>query len=220
MPSKERSVDRATRRSRQDVATAGNDIRTARIAAGLTLSRVGSVVGLSASQVSRVERGLAPNVSVQQLGRVGAVVGLDVRVRTYPGPDPIRDAAQNALLGRLRARIHPRLRFRTEVLVSIADDQRAWDAEIGGLAGDPGWLPVEAETRIHDLQAQTRRIAIKLRDSDHRSVLVVVADTRTNRAAIRVAWPSINELFPIPSRDALAALADGRRPGGSALVFL
>lgn len=220
MPSKERSVDRATRLSRRDVATAGSDIRSARIAAGLTLARVGSVVGLSASQVSRIERELAPNVSVRQLCRIGAVVGLDVRVRTYQGPDPIRDAAQNALLGRLRARLHPRSSFRTEVLVSIAGDQRAFDGEIGGLVGDARTLPVEAETRIHDLQAQTRRIAMKLRDSNHKAVLVVVADTRTNRAAIRAAWPSINELYPIPPRDALAALAEGRYPGGSALVFL
>lgn len=220
MPSKERSVDRATRIARRDAATAGTDIRTARIAAGLTLTRVGSAVRLSASQVSRIERGLAPTVTVQQLGRIGAVVGLDVRVRTYPGPDPIRDAAQNALLGRLRGRILPRLPFHTEVLISIAGDQRAWDGEIGGLEGETPSLPVEAETRIHDLQAQTRRIAMKLRDSGHRSVLLVVADTRTNRAAIRVAWQSINDLFPVSPREAMAALAEGRHPGGSALVFL
>lgn len=220
MPSKERSVDRATRISKRDAATAGSDIRSARIAAGLTLARVGSIVGLSGSQVSRIERALAPNVSVRQLCRIGAVVGLDVRVRTYPGPDPIRDAAQNALLGRLRARLHPRSTFRTEVLISIAGDQRAFDGEIGDLIGDARSLPVEAETRIHDLQAQTRRIATKLQDSDHQWVLVVVADTRTNRAAIRAARQAINELFPVPPREALAALAEGRHPGGSALVFL
>lgn len=56
---------------------------------------------MSATHVMRVERGLVPNVSVRLLARIGSVVGLDVRIRAYPGPDPIRDAAQTRLLGRL-----------------------------------------------------------------------------------------------------------------------
>lgn len=188
--------------------------------AGLTMAQVGRVVGLSASQISRIERGAAANVSVRHLGRIGAAVGLDVRVRAYPGPDPIRDASQVAVIDRLRRRLSGRLRIRTEVPIPIEGDQRAWDAVIAGLVGGPSTLPVEVETRLHDLQAQTRRISLKARDAGVAAILLVVADTRTNRRAIAAAAPVLSGSFDVAARTALAALAEGRHPGGSALVFL
>jgi transcriptional regulator with XRE-family HTH domain len=219
MPPRERHVDRGGRRATRDIGFVGFEIRTARLMAGLTMAQVGSAVGLSASQVSRIERGVALNVSVRHLGRIGAAVGLDVRVRAYPGPDPIRDASQVAAIDRLR-RLFGRLLMRIEVPIPVEGDQRAWDAVIVGLVGGPSILPVEVETRIHDLQAQARRISLKARDAGESSILLVVADTRTNRRAIAAAAPVLEGSFPVPSRTALAALAEGRHPGGSALVFL
>jgi hypothetical protein len=178
---------------------------------------------MSGSQVSRIERGRLPAVSVDQLARVGAAVGLDVRVRSYPGPDPIRDAPQNALMDRLRGHLHPGLTMPTEVPLPIPGDLRAWDGMIRGLAGEPVLpprLPVEAETRVTDLQAQTRRIWLKARAADEPFVLLVVSDTRHNRQSVRAAANAIRTAFPIPARRALAALATGRHPGGSAIVFL
>lgn len=188
--------------------------------AGLTMAQVGRAVGLSASQMSRIERGTAVNVSVRHLGRIGAAVGVDVRLRAYPGPDPIRDASQMAVMDRLRRRLSGRLRMRIEVPIPVDGDQRAWDAVIVGLIAGPSTLPVEVETRIHDLQAQTRRISLKARDAGKSSILLVVADTRTNRRAIAAAAPVLEGSFPVRARTALAALAEGRHPGGSTLVFL
>jgi hypothetical protein len=48
----------------------------------------------------------------------------------------------------------------------------------------------------------------------------MVADTRRNREAIRAAGSAIHDVFPVPARRALAALAAGEHPGGSALVML
>ena len=178
---------------------------------------------MSASQISRIERGRLATASVDQLTRVGAVLGLDVRVRAYPGPDPFRDAAQNALLDRFGVRLHPRHAFPREVPLPLPGDLRAWDGMIRGLRGRPSVgsrLPVEGETRIHDLQAQTRRIWLKARDAGERHVLLLLADTRRNRESIRAADPAIRDSFPIPARRALAALAAGEHPGGSAIVFL
>ncbi len=111
--------------------------------------------------------------------------------------------------------------MQTEVPLQIDGDQRAWDAMILGLLPPPAtFLPAEAETRIHDFQAQTRRITLKCRDSAIDHVLLVVAGTRTNRRAIRAAGAAVGELFPVPERAAMAALASGKHPGGSALVFL
>jgi hypothetical protein len=170
----------------------------------------------------RIERDLVPNVSVRQLARIGAVVGLKVRVRTYPGIDPIRDIAQSKLLGRLSARLHERLVFRTEVPLPIPGDQRGWDGWIsrfdGPVSGDG--LPVDGETRLHDVQALLRRLTLKLRDSGADHVLLVVSDTRSNREAVAAANQVLVGLFSVSPRRALASLAAGKHPGGSALVFL
>lgn len=223
MPAKERSADRGARIGRRDLGAIGADVRNARVGAGLTLEEVGRAVGLSEWQIGRIERARHEAVTVIQLAKIGAVVGLDVRVRAYPGPDPIRDAAQAALLARFRARLHPNLTFRPEVPLPIENDQRAWDGVVGGLRGPRdglGFLPTEAETRIHDVQAQFRRIELKARDSGFEHVLVVIADTPANRSAIQAARAALADRFPVGARRALAALGRGDHPCGSSLIFL
>ena len=173
----------------------------------------------------RIERGLVPEVSVRQLARIGAVVGLDVRTRAYPGGDPIRDMAQVRLLRRLIERIHPALVFRTEVPLPIDGDQRSWDGWMTGfrkpgLSLDRRALPIDAETRLHDVQALLRRLMLKLRDSAEDHVLLVVADTRSNRHAVAAAADILGATFPTQPRAALASLSAGQHPGGSALIFL
>jgi hypothetical protein len=112
------------------------------------------------------------------------------------------------------------LTFRTEVLLPIPGDQRAWDGMIVGLTGLSERMPVEAETRWLDEQAQTRRIMLKLRDSGFEHVLLVLADTKRNREALALAGPIFLAEFPIPARQGLAALAAGEHPGGSSCVLL
>jgi hypothetical protein len=53
------------------------------------------------------------------LATIGAMVGLDVRLRAWPAGDPIRDAGQQRLLDRLRLRVGPTVRLRTEVPLPI-----------------------------------------------------------------------------------------------------
>jgi transcriptional regulator with XRE-family HTH domain len=221
MPSRERPVDRARRVVDRDLIRLGDEFRSARIGAGLSLRFVGERVGRSASQVMRIERGLVPEASVRQLARIGAVVGLDVRIRAYPGPDPIRDASQARLLGRLALRLHPRLFLRHEVPLPIPGDLRAWDGWISGFAEpDAVGLPIDAETMLHDVQALLRRLSLKARDSGVDHFLLVVADTRSNRRAIAAAADLLGPTFPVAARRTLAALASGRHPGGSALVLV
>jgi hypothetical protein len=171
----------------------------------------------------RLERGVVPGASVRELVRLGAVVGMDVRVRAYPGPDPIRDASQAKLLGRLAAKLHPDLIVRHEVALPIPGDLRAWDAWIAGFgdapSGDRG-LPVDAETRLHDVQALLRRLSLKARDAGVDDVLLVVADTRSNRAAVAGAADLLGPMFPLSARRTLKALAEGVYPGGSSLLFI
>jgi len=221
MPTKERAVDRGVRTARHDLRTIGTEIRTARIAAGLSQRSVAEACGISHTQVGRIERAVLASISVVQLARVGAAVGLDVRIRAYPGPAPIRDVAQVALMRRCRALLPASATLRLEVPIPIDGDQRAWDGAIAGLVDGPrAPLPVEAETVLYDLQAQIRRLQLKLRDGRSDHVLLLVLDSRRNRRIVREAWPILANIFPISPRRALAALAEGRHPGGSALVFL
>ncbi len=127
------------------------------------------------------------------------------------------------LLERLRARLPADLSLKTEVPLPLAGDLRAWDGWVGGLrttTGSSRGLPVEAETRISDLQAQLRRLALKMRDGDVDQVLLVVADTPSNRAAIAAGAALIRDQFPITPRLAWRAITAGLDPEGSALLFL
>ena len=145
------------------------------------------------------------------------MVGLDLNVRFYPGGSPLRDAAHIALLERFRLQLSPELTFRTEVPLPGPGDQRAWDGMVFG-SGDP--VGVEAETRLSDVQALERRIALKVRDGGVSRVILVVAATRGNRRALREAASSLEIAFPVPGRVAIQALAVRRDPGGSAIVLL
>lgn len=194
----------------------------ARVAAGLSLAFVGAAVGLSRSHLARIERAQVRYVGVRYLARIGAALGLDVRVRAYPGGDALRDAGHGRLGSRLRVRIHPGVRIRSERLLPDVDDARAWDLWLDGWPADPDGdgLPVELETRVSDYQALVRRLNRKMRDGRVSSVLLVVADTASNRRAIAAAGAQVGADFPVSARAALASLAAGECPAGSALIFI
>jgi hypothetical protein len=159
-------------------------------------------------------------VSVTELGAWCAVVGLDLSIRAYPTGDPIRDRAQLQLLERLRARLHPSLRWRAEVPLPIEGDLRAWDAEISGRHPVPWRARVEAETRIADGQALERRLSLKLRDDPTGHLILLVSDTRTNRRAVASIAPGLDALVPLGTREMMAALSAGKDPGHGGIVIL
>lgn len=96
-------------------------------------------------------------------------------------------------------------------------DYRAWDA---GIDGAGVRVRVDAETHVGDLQAVERRVALKQRDGEETCVILLLADTSHHRALLAEAGDAIRSRFPISQRAALAALRDGRSPGGNALVLL
>jgi transcriptional regulator with XRE-family HTH domain len=217
MTTRERPVDRGRRRGRELYLRVARELRAARVDRGLSLAAIGSAIGLSASEVSRIERGLLPGVSVLRLAELEAVVGLELDIRVYPGGQPLRDAAQVDLLERFRRRLHRSWRWAVEVPLPIVGDLRAW--------GAMAWLPdrrygVEVETRPSDAQALMRRLQLKRRDGGVDGVLLVLPDTRTARAFVRAAEPTLREFFPIPGRRALELIRAGADPGGSAVVTI
>ena len=193
------------------------EARESRVALNLSQDAVGAAVGLSGSQYGLIERGRQPNVSLLLLAEILSVLGHELAVRAYPVGGGLRDQGQLALLERLRTRVSPSFSWRTEVPIPIAGDLRAWDAALlrPGLR-----IGIDAETRLRDIQAVDRRVMLKLRDSGFDRAIILVAGTRANRAALRDAAPGLASNYPIPTRPALAALAEGRDPGANGLIIL
>ena len=216
MGTKSGVADRARRRIADDERRVRADIAAARRNAGLSQDAVGAACGISGSAEGRIESGITRTVDLRVLASMSAAVGLDLRLRAYPAGDAIRDAGQIPLLGRLRVRLHPSLGWASEVPLLIDGDHRAWDAVIRGA----DWrLPVDAETVLDDIQATERRLTLKQRDGGADHVILLVADTRRNRRALAAAPGAFAEL-PLRTREILAALGDGRDPGGSGIVIL
>lgn len=218
MPTRDRRLDRAIAISNRLASYATSEIRSTRVALGLSQDALGASVGLSGSQVGRFERGELEDISLEQLCRLSASVGLVPSLRLYPDGDPIRDVAQVRLLGRLRARLPPGTDWRTEVPLHGRADPRAWDAIVRSPECVDGF---EAETRLGDLQATERRIRLKHRDdATVGHVFLVVAATRANRRALSLGRDALRGHFPLDTREALASLARGRCPGANGLLVL
>ena len=217
MGSRERAIDVGAARSRETLARLTADARSARLAAGLGQDDVARALDISRSQYSRIERGLSPDLSIDTAVRLFAILGHELSVRTFPAGDPIRDVAHASLLERLHARCHRSFRWRTEVPLPIPGDLRAWDA----MAVCPGCrIGVEAETRIRDVQALDRRLALKERDGGMDRLVLLVLDSRSNREIVRAYGDILGVRLPVPGARALGLLGAGVDPGGNALILL
>jgi transcriptional regulator with XRE-family HTH domain len=195
----------------------GEEIRLARIAAGLSQSAAGGAAGMSHAQLGRIERGVLRDLTFDQAARAAAAVGLRLTVRTWPDGDPVRDAGQLALLARLRECLPLTAGWRTEVPLPLPGDRRAWDAVLA-LAGRRAGC--EAETSLRDVQALERRLALKLRDGEVDVLILVVADTAANRAVLHLHREELRALLPLDGRHVLASLRDGRLPEANGLIVL
>lgn len=203
---------RLAARLRLEVA---QEIRNARLGAGLSQQAAGAAARMSHAQFGRIERAELHDLSIDQASRAAFAVGLRLAVRAFPSGDPVRDRAQLALLERLRVRLPPTASWETEVPLPIQGDRRAWDAVVrvdGRRAG------CEAETRLLDLQALERRLALKLRDGAVDVLILLVADTAANRSVLAAHRESLRSLLPLDGRDVWRAFSRGSLPDANALV--
>ncbi len=217
MAGQERRDDQARRAALAMLAGVGREVRRARLDLDVSQAVASARVGKSASAWSRLERGEAPYLPLLDLARAANVVGLDLSIRAYPGGKPVRDQAHLELLERFRACLGDGARWQTEVPLPNAGDRRAWDALIRMPSVRVG---VEAETRARDSQALQRKLSLKRRDGDVDHVILLLADTRHNRAFLRAAGKGFMADFPVPSATALKRLAAGQDPEGSAVILL
>jgi transcriptional regulator with XRE-family HTH domain len=169
---------------------------------------VAGAAGISRARYGRIERGLVAELSVRDLARLGAVLGLDLGVRLFPAGAPLRDAAQVRKLAQLISLARRPLRCRTEVGLPRTTEHvelRSWDAVL-----DDGSdrMTVEVEMRLHDAQALERRVNLKRGDDPAGRFMLVVADTNRNRSVLAEQpnlFPDLPRLGPAIVRAALLA---------------
>jgi transcriptional regulator with XRE-family HTH domain len=211
-------LERADANARAIVDEALREFDSARLALGLSMADVGQAVGMSRSQVGRLVRREIPDVSVRQICRLHAAVGLIDTMRAFPAGDPLRDAGQVRLLERTHERVAPIIGWHIERGVGKLGDLRAWDVVLDGHGCVDA---IEAVTRFGDAQALQRRAMQKLRDDPAiLHLFMVIADTRLNRAALAARRDSMRTGFPLDSRAVMTALGHGRCPGASGIVVV
>jgi len=218
MPVRRDPIDEAARRARYQVERALDDIRVRRLAAGVSQRRLAQMLKCSRQLIGAMETGHLQDIGAIQLARMGAALGLDVPVRTYPSGSPLRDAAQLRLLERFRATLGAAWTWRTEVPVAAnTDDRRAFDVVLAHLGQRVG---IEALTRLTDAQGQVRPILLKQDAAALECMVLVLADTRHNRRALLDAGPSLRPAFPGLSRSTLRDLRAGRVPPANGIVLV
>jgi transcriptional regulator with XRE-family HTH domain len=212
-----RSVPDADAAGRELARRVGREIRAARLAAGLSQDQVARAAKVSQPRISNLEHGAGRGGSIAELSVVARIVGLKLTIACFPVGDALRDNAQKRLIEAFCRIAHPSVRWRIEVGMPIHGDLRAVDAllEVAGTR-----IAVEAWTRLDDLQAQVRAAQLKRRDIRAQRLIMLVADTHHNRAAVRAAVESFRANFPLGTRAVTAALRAGRDPGADGIVLL
>lgn len=218
MATREQRYASSTRRGERLLRSVGEEVRHARIALGLSQQRLAGAARVSQPKISRLEAGELRSLSFLDASRVAGAVGLDLSVKAYPSEKRPRDVAQMKRLVALLANVCLPLRFRIEVPLPSTGpypEQRAWDSLIDG---DGEETAVELEVSLYDM-AQTRRIFIKQRDGQPDHLLVVVADTRSNRRVLNASADLLQGLPILRRRDVIQALRAGRHPPTGIVLF-
>jgi transcriptional regulator with XRE-family HTH domain len=216
MSSRETTVQRGRRLATALIRRLGEQIRIARVSAGLSQRELGRRIGVSHQTIGRIERADVRSLDVHRLVLVATVLGLNVDVGLYPSGSPVRDAAHLALLDRLRQSLGPAVRLKTELPMPTPGDLRSVDGFI--LESDLRGM-VEAETHVYDVQAVVRRARAKQRDLRSPRLILLLSDSRHHRDLLR-RHPELRDDFPVSARTGLRALQEGKDPGGDMIVLL
>jgi transcriptional regulator with XRE-family HTH domain len=216
MPISERLLDPGRTRGRRINRLLGEEIRHARRAAGISQTVLGISVGLSKTEIGRVERGEAPWLTILHAAASLSVVGLELGARAYPAGSPLRDVGHLKLLEDFEARLPSSVGRIREWPMPIPGDLRAIDLVLTGL---PKRIGIEAETVLDDLQALEREIRGKQRDGRLDRIILLVRGSHRNRE-ILAGSDALHRAFPLNTRAVMAALARGADPGADGIVLL
>ena len=170
----------------------GDDLREARLSAGLNQADVARMLGTTRRRLGRIESGRVRVAPLADLATHAGIVGLHLHAKLYPAVPPLRDKAQLALLDRFQRRLSPVWHIRLEEPIPLPGDLRAWDMVLRRGSVTMG---VEAITRLRDVQAQVRAARLKKKDTGTTRLVLLVAATHANRRALAAAGP-LSAAFP------------------------
>jgi transcriptional regulator with XRE-family HTH domain len=218
MGTRQRPGDVGAATAQRQSMMAGEEIRNARVALGMSIEVAARHGGMSASQHGRIELGRNRHPTCEQICRAAAAVGLDPSLRLYPSAAPVRDRGQLPALGRFEAILAPPLSLRREVVLPSPSDQRAWD---GRIVGGERPASVECEARLHDLQSTARRIGLKARDDPGAGVVIlVVARSAHNRLVLAEHREALRAQFPLDGAAVARELRAGRIPRAGGIIMI
>lgn len=120
-------------------------------------------------------------------------------------------------MGRLVAILPERFRLASEVPIPIPGDQRAIDAV---LVDPPLRVGFELESRLLDVQALVRRVALKQRDAGIARMVLVLPDTPANRAAATNGHATLSSAFPLGHRTVLSSLRATELPPANGILWV
>lgn len=207
------------RMAREASMSIGHEVELARTNLGLTRRRASRMAGVSQATLRRVEEG-DPSVQLSTVCRVAAPLGLKVWAKAFPvRTASLRDTGQLATATYLKSLANESFRAGLEVGI---DNGRSIDTVMFGAVEI---LAIEIERLIVDFQAQYRAAVAKrdeLAASHGRPVrlVIVVEDTRRNRATIAEHAALIRSALPAGSRDVLRTLRTGEPLGRDGLLWV
>jgi transcriptional regulator with XRE-family HTH domain len=219
------------RKARDLRISVGREIRQQRIDAGMSVRRLADLASIDDGFLSLIERGLRePSIAV--LTAIATALGGDLRVRIYPGTGPrIRDPLQARMVEALLEILHARWTRYLEVPV-----YRPVRGVIDLVVHDPVAIAMGAT----EVQSELRRIEQQVRWSHEKADalpsasiwrfpdtgpkvdrLLVVRNTRLNRAIVERFAATMTTEYPAPSIDAYRALTTPDAPWpGSAIIWV
>ncbi|MDL2335591.1 MAG: hypothetical protein QFC55_06140 [Chloroflexota bacterium] len=135
--------------------------------------------------------------------------------------DPLRDRAQLAIGRRFDPLMGPAWKILNEVLLREPGDRRSWDKVVQLVESEPPYaIGVDIESRIRDVQALVRRT--RERETDHRveHILLVLADSVTNRRLVGELVENLGDAYRTPMRELRKDLRRGVRLPGSGVLLV
>jgi transcriptional regulator with XRE-family HTH domain len=218
---RETRVARGRRRAALLTARIISELRNARLDAGLTHAEVADLVEVAASNIWRLEAGRVSDVTVERLSEIASVLGCEISLGLHPVGDPVRDKGQLAVGKRFERLLSDKWRVTDETLLPGAGDLRAWDKLLRLVGASPSYrVGVDIETRVHDVQALTRRTRGRERDGQADAILIVLSDSAHNRRVVDELRSSLGPAYSTSPRQIFSALRSGQRLIGSGVILV
>jgi transcriptional regulator with XRE-family HTH domain len=215
-----RPLDSGRSRARFLKQRFGEELRVARVSAGLSQSQLARRAGVSQPLVSAVERGVR-GPSIEVASRLASASGCELGLRVFPADGVgLRDSGQLAMAEAIVAAASPLWHARLEVPVS-SSDRRAADLVF---EGPREVLLVEIERRLVDLQVQLcsatlKRDALAARYDLPVRLILSLPDRKSSRTVVQQMGVILTRALPAGSARIRRTLITGEPLGADGILF-